>query len=90
MRAARAGPNVAVHEHPTAPAPLNVLIAGGGVAALEAMRPSASSQATASPSRSSRSSATFRYRPMAVAEPFTIAHARRLPLAGIAADFDAP
>ena len=31
----------------------------------------------------------FHYRPMAVAEPFTIAHARRIELAKIAAEFDA-
>lgn len=31
----------------------------------------------------------FRYRPMAVAEPFTIARARHVPLTDIAADFDA-
>ena len=69
--------------------PFNVLIAGGGVAALEAMmalRALAGDRVQITLLAPDRE---FRYRPMAVAEPFTIAHARHIPLADIAADFDA-
>lgn len=69
--------------------PLHVLIAGGGVAALEAMmavRAQAGDRVRITLLAPDRE---FRYRPMAVAEPFTIARARHVPLPGIAADFDA-
>jgi sulfide:quinone oxidoreductase len=69
--------------------PLDVLIAGGGVAALEAMmalRALAGERVRITLLAPERD---FHYRPMAVAEPFTIAHARRLGLVAIAADFDA-
>ena len=71
------------------PQPLNVLIAGGGVAALEAMmalRALAGERVDITLLAPGRD---FHYRPMAVAEPFTIAHARRLGLASIAGDFGA-
>ena len=69
--------------------PLDVLIAGGGVAALEtmmALRARAGHRfgiTLLAPERD------FHYRPMAVVEPFTIAHARRIEPARVAADFDA-
>jgi sulfide:quinone oxidoreductase len=69
--------------------PLHVVIAGGGVAALEAMlalRALAAERVRITLLAPERE---FHYRPMAVAEPFTITHARSLPLAGIAADCDA-
>ena len=69
--------------------PSNVLIAGGGVAALEtmmALRELAGDRVRITLLAPERH---FHYRPMAVAEPFTIAHARRIELAQIAAEFDA-
>lgn len=66
-----------------------VLIAGRGVAALEAMmslRTLAGDRVQITLLAPERE---FRFRPMAVAEPFTIARARHIPLAEIAADFDA-
>lgn len=71
------------------PQPLDVLIAGGGVAALETMM---ALHALAGDRVSITLLAPeqhFHYRPMAVAEPFTIAHARRIELARLAEDFDA-
>jgi sulfide:quinone oxidoreductase len=68
--------------------PLHVLIAGGGVAALEtmmALRALAGDRVAITLLAPERD---FRYRPMAVVEPFAIAHARRLELAAIVADFD--
>ena len=69
--------------------PFHVLIAGGGVAALEtmmALRAIAGDRVEISLLAPERE---FRYRPMAVAEPFTIAHTRHIPLERIAADFGA-
>lgn len=69
--------------------PLDVLIAGGGVAALEtmmALRALAGDRVRITLLAPERD---FHYRPMAVAEPFTIAHARRIELAKVAADFGA-
>jgi sulfide:quinone oxidoreductase len=69
--------------------PLNVLIAGAGVAALEtmmALRALAGDRVRITLLAPERE---FRYRPMAVAEPFTIARARHHDLPRIAADFDA-
>jgi sulfide:quinone oxidoreductase len=69
--------------------PVDVLIAGGGVAALEtvmALRALAGDRVKITLLAPERE---FRYRPMAVAEPFTIAHARHVDLAAIAADFGA-
>jgi sulfide:quinone oxidoreductase len=69
--------------------PLHVVIAGGGVAALEtmmALRQLAGDRARITLLAPQRD---YHYRPMAVAEPFSIAHARSFALAGIAADFDA-
>ncbi len=73
----------------TNPHPVNVLIAGGGVAALEtmmALRALAGDRVQITLLAPERE---FRYRPMAVAEPFTIAHARHVDLAAIVADFGA-
>jgi len=73
----------------TNPHPLDVLIAGGGVAALEAMmalRALAGDRVRITLLAPERE---FHYRPMAVAEPFTIARAWHAPLARIAADFGA-
>jgi sulfide:quinone oxidoreductase len=69
--------------------PLNVLIAGGGVAALEAMMALHELAGDLVHVTLLAPERNFHYRPMAVAEPFTIAHARRVELAQIAADFDA-
>lgn len=69
--------------------PFHVLIAGGGVAALEAMmalRALAGDRVRITLLAPDRD---FHYRPMAVAEPFTIAHARHIALVAIAHDFDA-
>ena len=72
------------HQHPC-----HVLIAGGGVAALEtmmALHAIAGDRVRVTLLAPERN---FHYRPMAVAEPFTIAHARRVELAQVAADFGA-
>lgn len=72
----------------TNPQPLGVVVAGGGVAALEAvmaLRALAGDRVSITLLAPDRE---FRYRPMAVAEPFTIAQARQLPLARVADDFD--
>jgi sulfide:quinone oxidoreductase len=69
--------------------PLEVLIAGGGVAALEAMmalRALAGDRARITLLAPGRD---FHHRPMAVAEPFAIAQARHIALIAIAHDFDA-
>jgi sulfide:quinone oxidoreductase len=89
MCASRARHNVAGMITNTHLHPLHVLIAGGGVAALEAMmalRALAGDRVRITLLAPDRE---FSYRPMAVAEPFAIAHAWRTPLAGIAADFGA-
>jgi sulfide:quinone oxidoreductase len=77
--------------HTSAPTsrPFEVLIAGGGVAALEtlmALRATAGDDVSITLLAPERE---FRYRPMAVAEPFTIAHARHFALDRIVADFGA-
>ena len=67
----------------------HVLIAGGGVAGLEtmmALRALAGDRVRITLLAPDRD---FRYRPMAVAEPFSISRARRIALVAIAADFDA-
>ncbi len=69
--------------------PLRVVIAGGGVAALEtmmALRELAGDRVDITLLAPERD---YRYRPMAVAEPFSIAHVRQIALVAIAADFDA-
>jgi sulfide:quinone oxidoreductase len=69
--------------------PLHVVIAGGGVAALEtmmALRHLAADRVQITLLAPERD---YHYRPMAVAEPFSIAHARQIALVAIAADFDA-
>jgi sulfide:quinone oxidoreductase len=70
-------------------APIHVVIAGGGVAALEtmlALRALAGDRVRVTLLAPGRE---FRYRPMAVAEPFTIREAQRLDLAPLVADADA-
>ena len=82
-------PTVAVMSIDTTSQPLRVLIAGGGGAALEAMmalRAQAGDRVRITLLAPERE---FRYRPMTVAEPFTIARARQFSLTDIAADFDA-
>lgn len=89
MPAALRGRIVAGMSSQMHPHPLHVLIAGGGVAALEAMmavRALAGERVDITVLAPDRE---FRYRPMAVAEPFTIAHARHLELSRITDDFDA-
>jgi sulfide:quinone oxidoreductase len=69
--------------------PLHVLIAGGGVAALEAMmalRALAGDRVRITLLAPGRD---FHYRPTAVAEPFAIAQARHIALIAVAHDFDA-
>jgi len=69
--------------------PLDVLIAGGGVAALEtmmALHALAGDRVRVTLLAPER---TFHHRPMTVAEPFTIAHARRIELSAVAAEFGA-
>jgi sulfide:quinone oxidoreductase len=69
--------------------PLHVVIAGGGVAALEtmmALRHLAADRVRITLLAPERD---YHHRPMAVAEPFSIAHARHVALVAIAADFDA-
>lgn len=71
------------------PEPFRVVVAGGGVAAVElllALRASAGARVTidlVAPNPE------FVYRPLSVAEPFGIGRAHRLPLARIAAEQDA-
>jgi sulfide:quinone oxidoreductase len=69
--------------------PLQVLIAGAGVAGLETMM---AVRALAGPRVAITLVAPnpeFAYRPLAVAEPFDVDHVRRYPLERIASDFDA-
>ena len=69
--------------------PLHVVIAGGGVAALEALMALRSLAGDRVRITLLAPQRDFHYRPMAVAEPFSIAHARHVALVAIAADFDA-
>jgi sulfide:quinone oxidoreductase len=89
MKPARRVRNVPAMSTHTDSHPLHVLIAGGGVAALEAMmalRALAGDRVAITLLAPDRE---FRYRPMAVAEPFTITRARHVSLARIAEDFGA-
>jgi sulfide:quinone oxidoreductase len=69
--------------------PFRVLVAGGGVAALEAMMAVRALAGERVEITLLAPELEFRYRPMAVAEPFTISRARRIELARIAGEFDA-
>jgi sulfide:quinone oxidoreductase len=69
--------------------PLHVLIAGGGVAALETMMALRSLAGDGVDITLLAPDRDFRYRPMAVAEPFSIEHLRRVALADVAAEFGA-
>jgi len=69
--------------------PHHVLIAGGGVAALEAMMALRSIAGDRVAITLLASGRDFRHRPMAVAEPFAIARTRHVALAAVAADFGA-
>jgi sulfide:quinone oxidoreductase len=69
--------------------PFHVLVAGGGVAALEAMMAVRALAGDSVRITLLAPEREFRYRPMAVAEPFTIAQARHIALRAIAHDFDA-
>lgn len=89
MPGRRAERSVAVMTTDTQQTPLNVLIAGGGVAALEtmmALHELAGDRVRITLLAPDRH---FHYRPMAVAEPFTIAHARQIELTALAAEFGA-
>src|SRR5436190_10441175 len=68
---------------------LDVLIAGGGVAALEAMMALRALAGDRVDITLLAPEDDFHYRPMTVAEPFAIAQARTIAIAAIAADFDA-
>jgi sulfide:quinone oxidoreductase len=72
----------------TKPNPVEVLVAGGGVAALEAIMALRELAGDRVSITLLAPEPDFHYRPMAVAEPFAIAHARTIPLAAVAADFD--
>ena len=88
MPALAAALSVAVMTTYTDTNPLHVVIAGGGVAALEtmmALRNLAGDRVRITLLAPERD---YHYRPMAVAEPFSIAHARSVALVAIAADFD--
>lgn len=67
----------------------HVVIAGGGVAALEAMMALRALAGDRVRITLLAPEPEFRYRPMAVAEPFTIARTRHVELSRIAADFGA-
>jgi sulfide:quinone oxidoreductase len=76
-------------EHTSSQSPAEVVIVGGGVAALEALialRDLAGDRLRITLAAAARE---FVYRPMTVAEPFELGTARRYPLQEIAADFDA-
>jgi sulfide:quinone oxidoreductase len=66
-----------------------VLIAGGGVAALEAMIALRDRAADLAEVTLLAPQPDFVYRPLTVAEPFCLGHAARHPLASLAADFGA-
>jgi len=73
----------------THPKPLHVLVAGGGVAALETMMALRALARDRVAITLLAPGGEFHYRPMAVTEPFTTARAAHISLATIAADFDA-
>jgi sulfide:quinone oxidoreductase len=89
MTSAAALHSVVVMTTDTETQPLHVVIAGGGVAALEAMMALRSLAGDRVRITLLAPQRDFHYRPMAVAEPFSIAHARHVALVAIAADFDA-
>lgn len=84
-----AAPNVAAMTTEPMAGPVDVLIAGGGVAALETMMALRAVMGDRARITVLAPEREFRYRPMAVAEPFTIAHTRHIPLERIAGDFGA-
>ena len=86
----QAGQKLPVRGHPvTGPSTPHVLIAGGGVAALEtlmALRDLAGERVSIT---LVAPDASLTYRPMTVAQPFNAGHARDYDLAGIAREFQA-
>jgi len=66
-----------------------VVIAGGGVAALECLMALRDLAGTDLPIRLVAPADEFRYRPMQVAEPFSLGHVERYPLTELVADFGA-
>ena len=70
-------------------AAMDVVIVGGGVAGLEACWASAPWRATASRLTLAAPDPEFSYRPLAVAEPFALGHAYRVPLSQFADDVGA-
>ena len=89
MHGGRAGPSLGCMPPPTPAQPLQVLIAGAGVAGLETMM---AVRALAGPRVAITLVAPnleFAYRPLAVAEPFGVDEVRSYPLEQIASDFDA-
>lgn len=89
MRLAQPRPSVSRMSNDTHSDPLHVLIAGGGVAALETMMALRALAGDRVRITLLAPGHDFHYRPMAVAEPFTIAQARHIALSAIAYDFDA-
>ena len=84
-----AGASAAMTTNPH-PEPLRVLVAGGGVAGMEAvlaLRELAGERVDITLLAPER---TFAYRPMAVAVPFARGHVQRLPLADFARETSAP
>jgi len=76
-------------EHSPSQAPVHVLIAGGGVAALEALIALRACAGDRVRITLVAPGPEFVYRPMSVAEPFDLGTARRYPLGDVAADFGA-
>lgn len=88
MRGAPRGPTVAEMNPAPADKPLEVVIAGGGVAGLEtvmALRALAGGRVRI---KLLTPESEFVYRPLSVAEPFDLGSARHHPLEQIARDFD--
>jgi sulfide:quinone oxidoreductase len=75
--------------HPSGRDPLRVVIAGGGVAALEAMIALHATAGGRVDVTLVSASDTFTYRPLAVGEPFGFGHPARHPLSRLCADHDA-
>src|SRR3954452_14992106 len=69
--------------------PLRVVIAGGGVAALEAMIGLRAASSARVDITLVSASDTFAYRPLAVGEPFGLGHPARYPLARLCQDHSA-
>ncbi|MEA2124443.1 MAG: sulfide:quinone oxidoreductase, partial [Solirubrobacteraceae bacterium] len=70
----------------TDPTPLRVVVAGGGIAGVEALLALHDLAGDRIHATLVSPGPAFRFRPFAVAEPFGLGHAREIPYAQIAAD----